>query len=186
MGMTEKAFLEHEVSPNLIPISPKNLATVTYSNGAIVIPGEELTPTQVKDIPTVLWEYDKDTLYTLIMIDPDATSRLTPTLREVRHWLVGNIPENRIEQGDTLVEYIGAGAPEGTGLHRYIFLVYKQSEKTQTDGTFTSNRSSDGRLNTSTKDYATVNKLGDPVAGNFFQAKYDDYVPVLHKQLGNQ
>lgn len=94
-------------------------------------------------MPTVLWESDKGALYTLLMTDPDAPSRQTPTFGEVRHWLVVNIPENKIEEGDTLFEYIGAGAPEGTGLHRYIFLVYKQSEKIQTDGTFTSNKYED-------------------------------------------
>lgn len=26
-------------------------------------------------------------------------------------------------------EYIGAGPPAGTGLHRYVFLLYKQKER---------------------------------------------------------
>lgn len=37
-----------------------------------------------------------------------------------------NIPESDVSQGDEVIEYIGAGAPNGTGLHRYIYLVYKQ------------------------------------------------------------
>jgi hypothetical protein len=26
--------------------------------------------------------------------------------------------------------------------------------------------------------------LGEPIAANFYQAQYDDYVPTLHAQLG--
>ena len=26
--------------------------------------------------------------------------------------------------------------------------------------------------------------MSGPVAGNFYQAEFDDYVPILHKQLG--
>lgn len=36
------------------------------------------------------------------------------------------IPESAIEKGDEVVGYIGAGPPKNTGLHRYVFLVYKQ------------------------------------------------------------
>lgn len=45
-------------------------------------------------------------------------------------------------------------------------------------------RSIDGRAKRSVKEFAEKHVLGDPVAGNFFQAKYDDYVPILYKQLG--
>lgn len=45
-------------------------------------------------------------------------------------------------------------------------------------------RSGDGRGKKSVKEFAQKHELGDPVAGNFFQAKYDDYVPILYKQLG--
>lgn len=60
------------------------------------------------------------------MTDPDATSRLNPDLREIRHWLVFNIPGCSIENGDEVTEFIGSGPQNGTELHRYVFLVYKQ------------------------------------------------------------
>ena len=61
------------------------------------------------------------------MTDPDAPSRANPFVGEVRHWLVVNIPGNDLVKGDTIAEYRGSGAPKGTGLHRYIFLLYKQN-----------------------------------------------------------
>lgn len=95
----------------------------------------ELTPNQVKDQPTVKWNADKDTYYTLIFTDPDAPSRADPKFREFRHWLVVNIPGDNVNAGDILFDYIGSGPPEGTGLHRYVFLVYKQSGKIDFDET---------------------------------------------------
>lgn len=88
--------------------------------------GKELTPTQVKDKPQVTWQANKGAYYTLMMVDPDAPSRTDPKFREIRHWLVMNILESAVESGDEITEYRGSGAPKGTGLHRYIFLVYKQ------------------------------------------------------------
>lgn len=88
--------------------------------------GKELTPTQVKDKPQVTWDAEKGAYYTLMMVDPDAPSRENHPFREVRHWLVFNIPESAIKSGDHVSEYRGSGPPKGTGLHRYVFLVFKQ------------------------------------------------------------
>ena len=44
-------------------------------------------------------------------------------------------------------------------------------------------RSREGRINFSIRNFAVKYNLGQPVAGNLFQAQYDDYVPKLHEQL---
>ena len=49
--------------------------------------------------------------------DPDAPSRKDPKFREWHHWLVGNIPGNKVSEGDTLSEYVGSGPPKGTGTY---------------------------------------------------------------------
>lgn len=72
------------------------------------------------------WDAEKGVYYTLMMVDPDAPSRESFDFREVRHWLVFNILETNVESGDHVSEYRGSGPPKGTGLHRYIFLVFKQ------------------------------------------------------------
>lgn len=40
---------------------------VSYPSGVVVSEGNELTPTQVKDIPYVSWEANPDQFYTLAM-----------------------------------------------------------------------------------------------------------------------
>lgn len=44
-------------------------------------------------------------------------------------------------------------------------------------------RSLEGRLNVKTRDYIAKYKLGDPIAGNYYEAKYDDFVPTLMSQF---
>ena len=62
--------------------------------------GNVLTPTQVKTEPTLVWSAEEDEHYTVIFTDPDAPSRADPQFREVHHWLVVNIPGNRLAEGE--------------------------------------------------------------------------------------
>lgn len=67
--------------------------------------------------------------FKILFEDPDAPSRKEPKFGEWHHWIVVNIPGNDISKGDTVAEYVGSGPPPDTGLHRYVFLVYKQQHK---------------------------------------------------------
>lgn len=62
--------------------------------------------------------------------------------------------------------------------------VYKQEGRlTYTDPKLT--LSVDNRGCTKANDVATKYNLGNPVAGNFFLAEWDDYVPKLYQKLGS-
>lgn len=98
--------------------------------------------------------------------------------------LVGNIPGNDISKGEVLSDYVGSGPPPSTGLHRYVFLIYKQSGKLSFDEPRLTNTSGDNRGCFKIQKFVEKYNLGTPVAGNFYQAEYDDYVPILYKQLG--
>lgn len=74
---------KHQVVPDVVPVAPTEKAKVTYPSGVTVDEGNELTPTQVKDVPKVEWNADSSAFYTLCMTDPDAPSRQEPTYREV-------------------------------------------------------------------------------------------------------
>lgn len=124
-----ESFQKHEVVPDVIENAPPETLQVLYPGELNVNEGNELTPTQVKDKPTLFWTRKDDEFYTLIMIDPDAPSRAEPVSREWNHWLVVNIPGLHVHMGQVLTDYVGSGPPEGTGLHRYVFLLYKQNGK---------------------------------------------------------
>lgn len=74
---------KHQVVPDVVPVAPSEKAKVSYPSGVTVDEGNELTPTQVKDVPKVEWNADPSAFYTLCMTDPDAPSRQEPTYREV-------------------------------------------------------------------------------------------------------
>ncbi|XP_046750050.1 protein D3-like [Diprion similis] len=161
---------------------PIDLIEVKYGNNVVNL-GNELTPTQVKDIPEVHFKHEGGVLYTLAMTDPDVPTR--GYNREFNHWLVGNIPEDSVEKGEVLAEYVGSGPPQGTGLHRYVFLVYRQNQGAITfDERRLSARDGKQRMRYSVRKFAEKYNLEGPIAGNFYRAQYDDYVPNVHKQLG--
>lgn len=61
------ALKTHEVIPDVIDTVPPAIVKVSYPGGVSVDIGKELTPTQVKDQPTVDWDADSSSYYTLCM-----------------------------------------------------------------------------------------------------------------------
>lgn len=142
------------------------LPQVVYTGGLEVNYGNELTPAQVKNAPYVEWPAEEGALYTLLMVDPDAPSRQMHFLREINHWLVVNIKGNDIASGRAIAPYRGSGPPILTGLHRYIFLLFKQQSELAPESV------SDRRWRFSTRQFIQTHNLGQPIAGNFFQSQY--------------
>ncbi|KAI9749518.1 MAG: hypothetical protein M4579_006838, partial [Chaenotheca gracillima] len=110
--------------------------------------GNYIDPKDVQTKPTVLLQADpdsevaEDTLFTVIMTDPDAPSRQDPKWSEMCHWIATNItllpsanssphpdadlPSRSLRPAPAeLIEYYPPGPPPKTGPHRYVFLVFK-------------------------------------------------------------
>jgi len=172
----------HQVVPDVISTVPGRQVTVEYES-AFVDFGNVLTPTQVKDKPKVSWTAEPNRFYTLIMTDPDAPSRETPKNREWQHWIVVNIPGGDVSKGETLVDYVGAGPPKGTGRHRYVFVVYQQPGKLQFNERKLDNHSGAGRGKFHASKFADKYNLGAPIGANFFLAEWDDHVPNLFQRV---
>jgi len=181
---TAEKFKQHEIIPDVLKKLPQQVLEVRHGAHKLDF-GNHLTPTQVKDPPTQIhWQADPNSFYTLLFLDIDVPSRQDPQYREVEHWLVVNIPGNQVEKGDTLAEFISSGPPQGTGFHRYLYLVYKQPGKIHDqEHAFISKRSVNGRAGFKTETFATKHRLEGPIAANFYQAEYDDYVPTVHAQF---
>uniref|UniRef100_A0A2K5C2P1 Phosphatidylethanolamine-binding protein 1 n=1 Tax=Aotus nancymaae TaxID=37293 RepID=A0A2K5C2P1_AOTNA len=171
---------------------PQHPLHVTYGGAAVDELGKVLTPTQVKNRPTsISWDgLDSGKLYTLVLTDPDAPSRKDPKYSPI--FLLqqnGNLiflVVNMKGWHKYLSDYVGSGPPKGTGLHRYVWLVYEQDRPLKCDEPILSNRSGDHRGKFKVASFRKKYKLGAPVAGTCYQAEWDDYVPKLYEQLSGK
>ncbi|KAF9436792.1 hypothetical protein BGZ76_002976 [Entomortierella beljakovae] len=132
---TESALRTDGIIPDVIDsFTSKTLLVVSYGNDKEVALGNTLSVQETQGIPHVSFQAESPSdKYTLILTDPDAPSRTNPRMREYRHWIVTNLsgssdfqPAN-VSQGNILTPYMGPAPPSGSGPHRYIFLLYKQT-----------------------------------------------------------
>jgi phosphatidylethanolamine-binding protein (PEBP) family uncharacterized protein len=97
---------------------------VTY-NGKNITNEKFMTKDETQSQPKVKYTASPEKIYTLIMYDPNAVS---PTNNHL-HWVVVNIPGNKIDSGKKLFEYKGPNPPSGSGIHHYIFEILEQESE---------------------------------------------------------
>ena len=109
-----------------------NKLIIRYNNNIIIDKNsvQALLPVQAANKPTVTYDGlefsagEKKNQFALIMYDPDA-----PSGTHI-HWVVVNISGiglNLDSRGTTVCDYKGPSPPPGKP-HRYIFLLYQQTE----------------------------------------------------------
>jgi phosphatidylethanolamine-binding protein (PEBP) family uncharacterized protein len=74
--------------------------------------------------PNVKYTSQQNDMYTVVIWDPDAPN---PSFL---HWLVINIPEDRVQDGETIIDYMPPTPPSGT--HRYYVGLYRQPKPLNT------------------------------------------------------
>nr|XP_018905763.1 PREDICTED: protein D1-like isoform X1 [Bemisia tabaci] len=165
---------------NLIPFplkkEPEQILEINYFDKELEI-GRFWFPLDLRYPPTrVAWpkQYVRS-YYTLIMTDLDYPAERDNSEAEYLHWMVGNIegpPENR--QNETIVQYIGPYPKQGTGLHRYVFYLFRQPKKIKWpyDPILSTFRNESRRRRFSTRRFASKHKLGMPEAFTFFLGQF--------------
>ncbi|XP_040270729.1 phosphatidylethanolamine-binding protein 4 [Bufo bufo] len=115
----------------------------------------------------------KDKLYLLMMVDPDAPSRENPSFKYWRHWLLADIQGQDLLSGKSLkgrvvTDYKGPSPPASTGYHRYEFHLYLQPP-----GSFPSLSPSEeeSRGKFDPEAFSTRFSLGIPVASTLFMVQ---------------
>ncbi|POO01268.1 Phosphatidylethanolamine-binding protein PEBP [Trema orientale] len=147
------------------PFSPSLRISVTYNSNKKVYNGHELFPSSVTIKPKVeVHGGDMRSFFTLVMTDPDVPGPSDPYLREHLHWIVTDIPGTTdVSFGSEIVSY--EMPRPNIGIHRFVFLVFKQKGRQ----TLVSTPPSRDRFNT--RKFAEDNDLGLPVAAVFFNAQ---------------
>jgi len=130
-------FKEHHVVPDVIDTWPGEVVRVEYDSSHHVNLGNVLDVKSTQKLPKIFFNSDADQFYTVMVVDPDALSRETHEFRNFCHFVVVNVPgvsgdHVDVHKGHTVVPYMGPAPPPKTGLHRYVFLVYKQPARYDT------------------------------------------------------
>ncbi|XP_004615717.1 39S ribosomal protein L38, mitochondrial [Sorex araneus] len=110
-----------------VPYVPLHVAYAVGEDHLMpVYHGNEVTPTEAARAPEVTYEADKGSLWTLLLTSLDG--HLLEPEAEYLHWLVTNIPDCRVTEGQETCPYLPPFPARGTGFHRFVFLLFKQDK----------------------------------------------------------
>lgn len=101
--------------------------------------GNIASASEVSSIPDLRWRCDRDTYYTLLMVDPNPMGRDNELGSEDQLWRVGNIKGCDVNKGQTLTDFIPPWPIDGSGLHIYYILIYQQKDEIFFEETFLRN-----------------------------------------------
>jgi len=163
--------------------------SVVYPDGGFES-GDELPAPQTHVPPSSVSyktdDADSSKKYTLVMCDPDAPDRTGHLFREFVHYAVSDITSASLEaggalQGNTVLGYLGVGAPCKSGMHRYAFLLFEQPEGSTPASLATAFEGRGGKkVCVAAKDCG----LGPVVALTWFQSQWDESIDAVHEAMG--
>lgn len=190
---TMNAFVVGGVVPDLLPrFNPVATMRVSFQPdtvfSTVFFPGQRVPQGLTKKEPKIQIRLPPDqsptiyssagsavslkSTYTFIMIDPDVPSRINNTLGPFRHMLatqvklIYNHPYFDLQFTiKPITPYEGPSPPEGTGFHRYAFLLYPGQPSKEVLNRF--NATYPSRFNFNLLRFTTEAGLCDPIAGTF-------------------
>jgi len=146
---------------------------VEYTTGVRVRMGQKMKMADVRSAPSrikcssLASAGNADDLYLLMMVNPDVPSMAKPLQRSWLHWMLVNVKGFQTESGRILCKYTPPTPSANSGLHRYIFFLFKQEDHLDQVAAFDAARC--GKFSVS--EFAKRYHLGKPVAMTFFQAE---------------
>ncbi|XP_029204256.2 39S ribosomal protein L38, mitochondrial-like [Acropora millepora] len=117
-GIFEHMFEKKEFMPTVG-------MSVTFGETDHVHYGNFLTPSQAMHEPRVSYDCTEGSHWMLVLANPDGN--FLENRKEVLHWMIYNIPGSRISGGEVICEYLPPIPIQGTGFHRFVFCLIKQS-----------------------------------------------------------
>jgi len=181
---SDSASMRCPLIPAIFSEAPAETAMIYWERSmTLAAPGLPVDTADMVERPVMMWNADPAKLYTVIAID-EGISRLQEQGLGYLHWVVTNVPGDKVYAGDENYEYVppfgymydDASDPtalvyDGTPLHAIMFLVYEQPGRiNMTEGQ--SGCSPDLAFRVGSPDaIASQYGLGSPVAANFIYTK---------------
>lgn len=143
-----------------------------------------LSPEDTCKIPKVQFHGAEGSMYSLILFDLDHPSRHDPSERKYIHWMIVNIPGSGpltdAASGQTVLPYLVVAPFHGSGFHRYVFLLFKQSVHFG-EGQVT-NLEMFNRKKTDIENLTSTYDLGSPIGINVFESQWTSFVDTFHEK----
>ncbi|KZL77663.1 OV-16 antigen [Colletotrichum tofieldiae] len=194
MSTTEfrQAFMEAGIVPDVMgSFDPMVSFYAGYraSDGdkALMMPGSRLKMKETKypfefSVENIMnaRNVTRNSRFIVYMIGPDSPTREEPTERNVRHYLAGNLT---VEQTKSEVlssaiimknstpafnDYIAPEPKSGSGMHRYVYLLYVQPEKLNKMDFDAVGVDKTNRKNFNVSQFRKQAGLGRPIGGTYF------------------
>lgn len=156
---------------------------ITFQGREIVEYGKPLSPSSLVMAPYVSYSAAPATLHTLMMVDPDVPYRDSPSEGEFLHWLVYDIPGDKLSEGKTLVEYAAPAplpCPQSDRLcldeHRVTFILWEQPRgplHLHQEDLIRRQGTAAHRSRYHARDFAGRHQLGLQIAMNFFETQHE-------------
>ncbi|CAH2235960.1 jg24500 [Pararge aegeria aegeria] len=175
-SLVAQSFKNDPLVSKVVRNPPSALIKVTYPGRKVSL-GSRLEPAQTAGPPkSVSYEADHEKLYTFMFLGPNLPPSGTVPLLQFLHWLIANAPGDDVVKGDTIASYFPpVPYPDG---FPYIFLVFEQNGPLNT--TQIPNMSFIlSRPNFSLEKFAMEHHLNGPIAGNFMELSYLEFVPQV-------
>nr|XP_004041075.1 39S ribosomal protein L38, mitochondrial [Gorilla gorilla gorilla] len=145
--------------------------------------GNEVTPTEAAQAPEVTYEAEEGSLWTLLLTSLDG--HLLEPDAEYLHWLLTNIPGNRVAEGQVTCPYLPPFPARGSGIHRLAFLLFKQDQPID----FSEDARPSPCYQLAQRTFRTFDfykkhqEAMTPAGLSFFQCRWDDSVTYIFHQL---
>jgi len=159
-GVYEDLFREGHFHPCV------NLDIAYAKEDDMMVPvyrGNIIKPSEAAVQPEITWSSRDDDIWCLVLTSLD--SNLSQEDTEYNHWMVANIKGSDISSGEEVFSYMQPFPPQGTGFHRFAFVLYKQ-EAPMDVSTFKHDK---GTTNLSERTFSTY---------EFYQAHQENLTPA--------
>ncbi|KAK2000490.1 PEBP-like protein [Colletotrichum falcatum] len=195
-GMSTKEFRRAFLDAGIVPdVMGSFNPTVSFyagyqagdGNRTLLTPGSKLKLPEAKlpfefSVENIMnaQNVSRNSRYVLCMIGPDSPTRDEPTERSMRHYLAGNftVEQTKSEVLSSAIilrnstpafnEYMAPNPKSGTGVHRYVYLLYVQPEKMNKMGFDGMGVNMTERGKFSVSQFRKQAGLGRPIGGTVF------------------
>ncbi|XP_034835481.2 protein D2-like [Maniola hyperantus] len=154
------------LTPFVLKNAPSTKLSVRFSSEEVDL-GNKIPAYSASIPPYIHYPAEPGELYTIIMVDVDTPCAGAPVDAQFVHAIIVNIQSNNLAKGDYLTCYYPVTPYPGSGYHRYVIVLYKQTKKIDVTTPEMQNRHKN-LTNFSMNDFASRYGLGECIAANFF------------------